>query len=598
MAFENFMQIVSTDDFRERPVDLMDFVNGEEYMNMPEIGLSKYQQVVIEKSTQIFRPSSLRYLYGEQEGSRRAAASVNEVICQIGKGGGKNFVSTLSVAFLIYKLLCLKDPHRYYGKPRGDSIDLLNIAINSTQAANNFFIPFSARVKDSPWFRDKIDQQRGSDMVFEKNIHAYSGHSEREGWEGYNLIACVLDEIAGFSTDTSSDNPNAKTAEKIYLTYRASVTSRYPDVGKLILLSFPRYKGDFISKRYEEVVEQFKRNTENVTLLRNEELPASYPGNAFELQYEVDEILAYKEPRVFALRRPSFMFNPERKLEDYKSDIFYNPVDALTRFFCMPPDAESAFFRNVQPLIKQFGEESTMQSPFIDNTWQFRPSFKPEPDKEYFIHVDIGYAHDRAALAMAHVDSWVQQRNFAAQEPVPRVVVDCLRYWTPTSENNVSLDDIKQFILQLRHMGFNISRVTFDQFQSVQIIQELNAMNMFAEKLSVQKPHYGEFAVVLYDERIQGYRDDILLDEFVGLRLLKGNKVDHPVKGSNDLADAVVGAVFNAVKYSEQPAGEIEIRTYASVREERKNPIEAEAKQKPPPPPADIADFIQRMKVI
>ncbi len=598
MAFEDFIAIVSSNDFHEKPAEVDEFLNSPDYMDMPEIQLSKYQRLVVEKSTQIYKESSLRHLYGENEGRRRAAATVNEVICQIGKGGGKNFVSTLSIAYLVHKLLCLRDPHKYYRKPRGDSIDMLNIAINAPQAANNFFIPLTKRITTAPWFHGKIEGVRKEDIVFNSNIHAYSGHSDREGMEGYNTIAVVLDEIAGFAQQTTSDNPVAKTAQKIYQAYRASVTSRYPDAGKVILLSFPRYKRDFISQRYEEVIGSVNRQTERVMLVRNEDLPPDMPGNSFELQYEIDEIQGYTEPRVFALRRPSFMFNPERKVEDYKADIFYDPVDALTRFFCMPPDAESAFFKNVAPLVRQFGDEAINMPPFIEGGWQFVPSFKPDPTKEYFIHVDIGYAFDRAALAMAHVENFVIQRNYGASEPAPYVKLDCLRYWTPTSANNVEIEDIKQFILLLRQMGFNIARVTFDQFQSVKIIQELNNINIFAEKLSVQRPHYGEFAMVLYDDRLQGYKEDLLLEEFVGLRLLKNNKVDHPVKGSNDLADAVVGAVYNAVKFTEPPEGEIQVKTELDYLEPRPNPIVSTAKFKPPPAPKEISDFIERMKII
>ncbi len=38
--------------------------------------------------------------------------------------------------------------------------------------------------------------------------------------------------------------------------YRASVDSRFPDYGKVILLSFPRYKNDYIQQRYDDVVSE------------------------------------------------------------------------------------------------------------------------------------------------------------------------------------------------------------------------------------------------------------------------------------------------------------------------------------------------------
>ncbi len=34
-------------------------------------------------------------------------------------------------------LVCLKDPARYFGKPAGDAIDIINVAINAQQAKND-----------------------------------------------------------------------------------------------------------------------------------------------------------------------------------------------------------------------------------------------------------------------------------------------------------------------------------------------------------------------------------------------------------------------------------------------------------------------------
>ena len=42
----------------------------------------------------------------------------------------------------MYKLLCLKDPAVYFGKPPGDAIDIINVAVNAQQAKNVFFKGF------------------------------------------------------------------------------------------------------------------------------------------------------------------------------------------------------------------------------------------------------------------------------------------------------------------------------------------------------------------------------------------------------------------------------------------------------------------------
>jgi hypothetical protein len=91
----------------------------------------------------------------------------------------------------------LKDPARYFGKPSGDAIDIINVAINAQQAKNVFFKGFKTKIEKSPWFAGKYDPKVNS-IDFDKSITVYSGHSERESHEGLNLFMAVLDEISGF----------------------------------------------------------------------------------------------------------------------------------------------------------------------------------------------------------------------------------------------------------------------------------------------------------------------------------------------------------------------------------------------------------------
>ena len=212
---------------------------------------------------------------GDREGAEHHAKYTKaEVILQCGKGSGKDFTSTVGVAYMVYKLLCLKDPAGYYGKPTNDAIDIINIAINAQQAKNVFFKGFRSKIERSPWFAGKYESKMDN-LEFDKYITVYSGHSERESHEGLNLMLAVLDEISGFQQTSSSGNEGAKTSDAIYKAFRASVDSRFPDYGKVVLLSFPRYKGDFISQRYEEVINEKEVIPKTHQFIMNEEL-----GNA------------------------------------------------------------------------------------------------------------------------------------------------------------------------------------------------------------------------------------------------------------------------------------------------------------------------------
>lgn len=596
-GFDDLLEVLQDNEFEEMPVDLKTFVEGEDYLNLPP--LSAIQYTLVEASTQIYKLETLIKLYGEAEGLRLYKRTVFEVIAQLGKGSGKDYCSTISVARVVYLLLCLKDPARYYGKPPGDSIDILNIAINSDQAKNVFFKGFKRLIEASPWFEGKYSPTALA-IEFDKNITCYSGHSQRESWEGYNVIMAILDEISGFAIENTTGHAQAKTAQDIYDMYSGSVTSRFPEFGKLILLSFPRFKDDFIQQRYKEVIAEVNTITQRLTLKVDDDLPDGTPGNEIEIEWDHDEIVSYREPNVFAIKRATWEVNPTWSLAKAKRSFFKDPVDALSRFACMPPEAIDAFFKSREKVETAFSLPNTAH----DDQWRFTERFRADREKEYYVHVDLAYKHDHCAVAMAHVEGW-EKIKFGNQysEPAPRVIVDAVRHWTPRSDKNVDFDEVRNYILALRSRGFNIKMVTFDRWNSIDSIAMLQRAGMEADRLSVKKMHYDDLSLLVQEERVKGPEIQLLIDELLELRIMKGEKVDHPRKGSKDLADAVTGAVYNAVAYT-IPAENtvIEISYLEPGMTEQTNKLALDGPIRPPratqPPPPDIQDYLSRLQIL
>jgi len=594
--FNDLLNILDGEDFEERPVAIEEFVQKEEYLGLPP--LSQHQYTLIKASTQIYKRETLHNLYGFEEGEKRWAQTCNEVIFQLGKGSGKDYTSTIACAYIVYLLLCLKDPAKYYGKPPGDTIDILNIAINATQASNVFFKGFKNRIQRSPWFVGKYTDKSGH-FAFDKSVNVYSGHSEREAWEGYNVIYVVLDEISGFALESTSGNEQAKTAEAVYKMYRASVSSRFPDFGKLVLLSFPRFRGDFIQQRYESVIAEKDTIIRKHQFKLNPDLPDGHDNNEFSIEWEEDHIVSYKTPRVFALKRPTWEVNPTKSIDDFTRDFFDDPIDSLSRFACMPPDAIDAFFKDRGKIERAFSMQSSLNE---DNS--FRQTFKAQPEKRYYVHVDLARVHDHAAVAIAHVEKW-EQRNIGGKmtEPAPVVVVDQVRYWTPSKTKNVDFTEIREYILSLKRRGFDVKLVTFDRWESADTMQYLNERGLKAERLSVAKKHYEDFAMVIAEERVVGPAIELLVEELLQLRIMKNDRVDHPRKGSKDLSDAVCGAIYNAIAHTPRNNEEIiEVKTLESFRRER-NAIQEEDRNVIRRPqkssmPKELGDFLASIRTL
>jgi len=590
--FNEFLDVLKENHFIETPVDVKTFVQSPEYLGQPL--LSDIQYEIVEAMSQIYRKEDLIELMGQAEGLNHFNKyTKNELILQLGKGSGKDFISTVACAYVVYKLLCLKDPATYFGKPAGDAIDIINVAVNAQQAKNVFFKGFKTKIEKSPWFAGKYNAKADS-IEFDKAITVYSGHSERESHEGLNLLMAVLDEISGFATEVGTGNEQGKTADNIYKAFRGTVDSRFPDLGKVVLLSFPRYQGDFISQRYEAVIADKETVERRHTFIMNEDLPHDDPGNQFEISWDEDTILSYKIPRVYAFKRPTWEVNPTRKIEDFKLAFYTDLGDAMMRFACMPTYASDAFFKQKDKLEKCMNTRNP-----LDQFRRFDETFKPDENKVYYIHADLAQKHDKCAVAIAHVDKWVNIQVIKDYEQVaPIVVVDAVAWWEPRAEGPVNLSEVKQWIMNLRRQGFNLGMVSFDRWQSFDIQNELQAVGIRTETVSVAKKHYEDLAMMIYEERVSIPMIPILLEEMSELKIMKGNRVDHPRKKSKDLADAVCGAVFGAISHTAKTNNtEIDVHTWSSatrLAQKQRDMVELDNREMP----NDVKDFLDKFNLI
>ena len=588
--YDEFLEVLKDNNFRETPVNAKEFVEGEAYLGQPP--LSQVQYDIVEAMSQIYKQEDLIDLLGDEEGTRYYKKyTKNEIILQLGKGSGKDFVSTVACAYIVYKLLCLKDPARYYGKPSGDAIDIINVAINAQQAKNVFFKGFKNKIENSPWFAGKYNSKAES-IEFDHSITVYSGHSERESHEGLNLIVAVLDEISGFAQEVGTGNDQGKTADNIYKAFRASVDSRFPDLGKVALLSFPRFPGDFISQKYDDVIAEKDVITKTHKFLMNPDLPESADGNTLEITWDEDTILSYKYPGVFALKRPTWVVNPTRSVDDFKISFFTDLGDAMQRFACVPTYSSDAFFKQVEKVRNCM----TIRNP-IDSYKRFDETFKPDPNKKYYVHADLAQKHDKCAVAIAHVEKWVNIQVINNYEQVaPIVVVDAVVYWEPKIEGPVNLSEVKLWIQNLRRQGFDLGMVSFDRWQSFDIQNELKQVGIRTETVSVAKKHYEDMAMLIYEERLAMPAIELLFEELTELKIMKNNRVDHPRKSSKDLADAVCGAIFGAISHTPKDLDqEVEIHTF-SDRPKVDNPFGDVIQYKPMP--NDVKDYLDRFNLL
>jgi hypothetical protein len=509
VELDSLEKLLRHEELDEYPVPIDVFVSDRRYLGLPP--LSEIQTEIVKNSTQIFKLDTLIKLYGEEEGLRTYDTyTQNEVICQLGKGSGKDHCARITLAYTVYLLHCLRDPLGYYGKATGVYVDLLNLAVNAQQAQRVFFEPFKNLLLSSPWFNEQGFEPRVSEIFFfSRPVRCFSGHSESEGWEGYEVMTIILDEIAAFKTDNElkGDVRSKGSASAIYNMSKLSVMSRFPEIGKCILLSFPRYKGDFIQQRFDSSIEK-------------------------------------NEPKTWAIKAATWEVNPTIERHQLESEYIRNPVEARARFECEPPHMEDAFFRDADLVRNAF---NATEDP-MEEDGSYKKWFNGSDDFTRFIHVDLALKRDRAALSMVHCPGIKNINTGLGVESLPVINVDLVKSWSAAPGDEINFSGIRGLIVDLCRR-FSVGIVSFDQWQSVEMIQSLKAMGINADFHSVKKTDYDTLMTSIYDKRLRGYWNEILVeDELLKLKLLNGTKIDHPTSGSKDLADSVAGAVFQAVQ--------------------------------------------------
>ena len=317
-----------------------------------------------------------------------------------------------------------------------------------------------------------------------------------------------MDEIDAFKSEVElnrSKSLRSEGAEGVYNTAKSLVQSRFPGVGKIVSLSWPRFKGSFIQRRFAA------GKLEEKTYVA-----ATTDGNPYS----------------------TWEFNPTKSKNDFADFYLTDPVLAQARFECNPPYARDAFIKDPVPVLRAFDADIDDSEVIIHAALKpIRSEYNLTSGVKYYVHVDLGQKHSNAALGIAHKDK-------------DMVVVDLLKVWEPEPDHDIELRDIQNFIVKLKDRGFRLMEVTYDKFQSLDSIQQLQNMNINAKYKSVTRTAeaYDTFKDLIYQEKVDGYFDAALIDEVLGLERLLGDKIDARPGFKKDRADAVVGAIHGAVQ--------------------------------------------------
>ena len=514
--FDDTFADAKSEVWTENPVSFHMFVESPDHMNLPP--LSERQYAVAD------------FMFGDD--SKKIFDNKNTLaVLVLGKGSGKDYMAALMLCYIVYVLLCMASPQKFFGFPEGEPIDLLNVAVNAEQANSIFFEKLRQRVLRWQWLRDKypikmsgifLGQLKAEDffnyvvvtkngIMFPKMIRAFSGHSEEGSQEGKNLLCWIGDEISAFD-----ETPTTSRAQKIFDMLRTSASSRFGQRWKGFCLSFPRYDNDFILKLYEIAQGELHWYADKAATweVKPAHLFKDYPQKYFEYH-------GYKIPLEFE--------------QDFKLD----PQDALGKFCCEPVSISSAFIdqsekvdwsidRSRVPLVdtEEYYEGTEVRKRIL----AFKLDSVP---RQYVIACDLGLKSDSAALSLFHKEHINNTDQY---------IQDYVGVWKPDKSKGiiVSLTDVENFIKQLAGK-ISITQVWFDQWNSQLMVQQLNEAGIASQVYYLKFQDYKNFKENLYLGTVRLLNFEPQVRELKKLVLTKASRVDHPSGESKDIADTIVG---------------------------------------------------------
>jgi len=491
---------------------------------------------------------------------------------------GKDFITSRLLAYIGYWIKCLRNPQRYFGIAEGTPIDFANVSINGTQAKEVFFKEFVSTLKRTinpktgkNWFaehgmdlRDDQDIQKRK-VIFspegENNITAYSLDSERYTGEGKNLLVVVFDEVGAFRVSK---------AKELHTNIQDTQTSRFPKYRKMILISYLYDENDFMQIRWKETASD--KDVYHSGPKATWEMNPYRKREDFKKKYEKDPEGA---ERIYECKggaeRKNRYFKFKEKIREFINPIRSCPIieEALTYYDdeLRTTGLKEWFYGGITEELYIIAQKIKIMNQ-EDNEEEFNKLVQrynnirdTHQGAIYGVHVDLakGARGDCAGLTLGHF--YPILNPFLEGEQERGFYIDLkIQLKTKNIEGEIKFENIRQFIYKLiDERNFDIKVVTFDGWQSLDSIQQMNARGIESYVLSVDKDTkaYDLLKEYLYKNTekkryLDYYHYNVFLRELEELRF-EGGKIDHPEismkrdaeegdeRGSKDVSDSAAG---------------------------------------------------------
>ena len=535
---QEFLWLRDNPAFEQRPASILEFL-GPGYLNLRGTTRDSVVEILVD-------------IFGEDVNPLRIA-QYQEGIVTGAIGIGKTTIASIVIPYMTHWVLCLRDPQDFYGLMAGSRLAFMLMSTSRLQAKNVVYSDIKARIDHSPWFQDSFpyDSSITSVFKFAKDIWIIPGDSSEKTFEGFNILGGIVDEI-----DSHKVTKDKKYVEVGYDTIRGRISSRFEDRGFLLLIGQMKSSTGFAATMYKRYMADPNAYVARMSIWEKLRLGEVHDANGKRMSFWFDCDRMALTTRELA----ELLGFPDHIIEipdAFRMDFLYAPFKALRDLAGRPATVASPLFNDPQKLnearVNWLMRWNKGEGP-VNYKNQIADWFKARNSVKRVVHVDIAYSAegDALGLAMGHVPEVVDVDG----ELKPFIFIDLVMRFKAGPGTEIFLGDIRHIIYDLKDKrGFNIVKLTTDGFQSTDFRQQVERRHINTDMLSTDKsvlPYFDLYDAVSEDRiAIPPYEValgwdmpepiDILYREISQL-IEEDNKIQHPVDGSKDLADAVACA--------------------------------------------------------
>lgn len=539
-------------DYNEIPVDIMTFICDDTYLGKSTREGTSIYPFWKQKYEEIF-DTNKEYL---------------EIVLTGAIGIGKTRTVVVCLCYLLYLIMCLKNPHEFFKFNEGDEITIAFCNITLDLAEGVAFETMHNYLINSPWFMERGIVTGKKKLRYNPPNHITLSFGSNAGhFLGKQIYAALMDEVD--FTRSAIKGVDVLNAQKgimnTYTQIKERINSRFivdgKQYGRMFLVSSKKSEHDFLESYIRKMLQEPEQAKKMLVVDEPQWIVKptdTYSGKTFKVAVGNKMLSSYIIPN-----------------DSYDEDNLNSILAQGYTIIDIPVELKQSFVLDINTALMNLAGISVIGSTSYFNYTLFKRCYlsnvkKPFPleileiglhdDKQIlqffdidaipdelkaqpqFIHLDTSLSGDITGITDTALTGKKRQKQYLGAEEI-ETTERCYRHLfsigiKAPKGDEISLEKTRQFIYALKRLGFNIKRVSIDGFQSADTRQILETNNIPAIIISMDKlkdgeqPGYSTTRSAMNDGRVGMIQYDKLEEELVRLqRDTSTGKIDHPIDG-------------------------------------------------------------------